>query len=145
MGNILNKANAQSFSIESLVKLSSVKDNSSKKTLLHIIIQKVLEEKECEQLSKKFENICKVAKSDFADIESKLKLMEEQCKSALGYLKLGASYDSATRTLVEEFLTDSVKEIVSINIVIKLMNKTFAEFLFWLGELLMILQCPLIL
>ena len=89
-------------------------------------------------LPEKFQNMGIVSKTDFDKVENNLNQMEEQCKSALGYLKLAASFDKATRNLVEKFLVDSVKEILSSKIAIKMVNNLFSDFLLWLGKFLKI-------
>ena len=107
MGNLLNNSDIKSFSIESLLKLSTIKESSSKKTLLYSILQKLPQD---ENVSDQFEKMSEVCKTDLSESEHSLESVEEQCKSALGYLKLAASYDANTKHLVESFLTESVKE-----------------------------------
>ena len=107
IGNLLNNSDIKSFSIESLLKLSTIKESSSKKTLLYSILQKLPQD---ENVSDQFEKMSQVCKTDLSESEHSLESVEEQCKSALGYLKLAASYDANTKHLVESFLTESVKE-----------------------------------
>ena len=135
IGNTMNDSEIECFAIDTLLKLSSLKDNSAKKTLLYFILKSAIDNKmNIDDLSEKFQNLGNVSKTDFDEVGKNLKQMEEQCKSALGYLKLAATFDKATRNLVETFLVDSVKEILSSKIAIKMVSNLFSDFLLWLGK-----------
>ena len=135
VGNIMNKSEVTVFTPETLLKLSTIKDNSSKKSLLYFIVKSAQENKEVvENLSAKFQHFNNVAKYDFDEVERNLKIIADQCKNALGYLKLASHYDKSTKLLVENFLSASVKEILSFQLVTKVVNESFKEFLFWLGK-----------
>ena len=134
VGNIMNSSEIQVFTPESLLKLTAVKDNSSKKSLLYFIVKSAQENKEnVENLSAKFHHFSHVAKHDFDEVERNLKIIADQCKNALGYLKLASHYDKSTKLLVENFLSTSVKEILSFQLVTKVVNESFTDFLLWLG------------
>ena len=135
VGNTLNKTEVQCFTPESLLKLSAIRDNISKKSLLYFILKSAQDNKEqVENLTLKFLSFNLVAKTDFDEVESNLKLIEDQCKNALGYLKLAAHYDKTTKAMVEDFLAESVKEILSFKLLTKVVNQAFTEFLYWLGK-----------
>ena len=139
VGNIMNKSEVTVFTPETLLKLSTIKDNSSKKTLLYFIVKSAQENKEVvENLSAKFQHFNHVAKYDFDEVERNLKIIADQCKNALGYLKLASHFDKSTKHLVENFLSTSVKEILSFQLVTKVVNESFKEFLFWLGKTLLL-------
>ena len=135
IGNTMNNSEISCFTIDTLSKLSSLKDNSAKKTLLYFILKSALDNKiHIDKLSKKFQSMANVSKTDFDEVELNLNQMEEQCKNALGYLKLAAAFDKTTRNLVEKFLVESVKEILSTKIAIKIVKELFSDFLLWLGK-----------
>ena len=134
VGNIMNNSEIHVFTPDSLLKLTAVKDNSSKKSLLYFIMKSAQENKETvENLSAKFHHFGHVAKHDFDEVERNLKIITDQCKNALGYLKLASHYDKSTKILVENFLSASVQEILSFQLVTKVVNESFTDFLFWLG------------
>ena len=134
VGNIMNNSEIHVFTPDSLLRLTSIKDNSSKKSLLYFIVKSAQENKEhVENLSAKFHHFSHVAKHDFDEVERNLKIIADQCKNALGYLKLASHYDKSTKILVENFLSASVKEILSFQLVTKVVNELFTDFLLWLG------------
>ena len=59
--------------------------------------------------------------------------MEGQCKNSLGYLRLAATYDRTTKSLVEGFLEEAVKEMVGLRVVMDVATDLFLELLTWLG------------
>ena len=135
IGNLMNRTKIECFTLDSLLKLSSIKDSSSKKTLLYFIVKSAQDNSEdIENLTEKYDRFNHIAKTDFNELTTNLKLIEDQCKNALGYLKLAASYDRSTKTLVEDFLAASVKDILSFQLVVKVSNESFSDFLCWLGN-----------
>lgn len=134
VGNIMNNSDIRVFTPESLLKLTTIKDSGSKRSLLYFIVKSAQENKEVvENLTTKFHHFNHVAKYDFDEVDRNLKIIADQCKNALGYLKLASHYDKSTKLLVENFLTSSVKEILSFQLVTKVVNESFNDFLFWLG------------
>ena len=136
VGNILNNSDVKCFSIESILKLSSVKDSSTKRTLLYFIIKHALSVDSSFILgsfSDELKDLDIVSKTDFEEIKKNLELMEGQCKNALGYMHLGSLYDKTTKNLVEKFLLESVNDILKARLIIIELDKVFDDFLSWVS------------
>ena len=86
IGNTLNNSSIQSFTLDSLLKLSLVKD-SDKRSLLYFIVKTASGEDNSpvtENLTEVLESWSHVVRTDFDEIDHNLKLLEMQCKNALG-------------------------------------------------------------
>ena len=86
IGNTLNNTSIQSFTLDSLLKLSLVKD-SDKRSLLYFIVKTASSEESnpvTENLSEVLQSWTQVVRTDFDEIDHNLKLLEMQCKNALG-------------------------------------------------------------
>jgi len=136
LGNILNKTSKPAFELESLTKLSRVKDTDSRKTLLYHIVNKVSEiQPDASNLYSEIEPLINVSRVDFDDLETNLVSMEQQCKKSLGYIKLAAKFDKNTEKLVTIFLSNAAERIMSMKRVLQLVMVKYSGFLDWLGLL----------
>ena len=59
--------------------------------------------------------------------------MKEECKTSLGYIKIGRNYNEDTRDLVSSFLTNAAQRILSMDIVMSRVEAQYMNFLSWLG------------
>jgi len=136
LGNILNKTSKPAFEIESLSKLSKVKDTDTKKTLLYHIVNKVSEiQPDSSDLYSEIEPLINVSNANFNELETNLHSMEEECKKSLGYIKLAAKFDPETKKLVTIFLSNAAERIMSMKRVHQLLMVKYSGFLDWLGLL----------
>ena len=134
VGNMLNNSQVKGFQLDSLLKLSSIKDNVTRKSLLHFVVNTCMDTKpDMSNMERDFKDLLLVAKTDFDDLKTNLDGMENECKNALGYLKLAASYDKTTQNLVEDFLKNAARDIISVRLTLKLVLEDFSNFLNWLG------------
>lgn len=133
-GNILNKTSKPAFEVESLSKLSKVKDTDTKRTLLYHIVNKVSEiQPDASDLYSEIEPLINVSNANFSELDSNLQSMEEECKKSLGYIKLAAKFDKDTEKLVRIFLSNAAERIMSMKRVHQLLMVKYSGFLEWLG------------
>ena len=66
-------------------------------------------------------------------LRTNLSNMKEECKTSLGYIKIGRNYNEDTRDLVSSFLTNAAQRILSMDIVMSRVEAQYMNFLSWLG------------
>ena len=134
IGNFLNSSNAYGFQLEFLSKVTWVKDTVYKKPLLHHVAKEMIASyPESRDFSKDFAALQIVSRTDFDSLENNLRGMEEECKSSLGYIKLGRNYSSETKELVSTFLENATQRILSMKIILKRIKNLYEYFLSWFG------------
>merc|ERR1712038_2018468 len=134
IGNFLNASQAQGFQLDFLSKLSWVKDTVTKKTLLYHIIKELHgSTPHIGDLHSEFSELQIVSRIEMDSLRSNLQNMKEECKTSLGYIKLGRNYNEDTRDLVSSFLTNAAQRILSMEIVMTGVEAEYTDFLCWLG------------
>jgi len=134
LGNLLNRTNKPAFEIESLSKLSRVRDTETRKSLLYHVASKVSEiHPTSTDLHSELEPLIAVSKANFSELETNLGSMEEECKKSLGYIKLAAKFDLETKKLVSAFLSNAAERIMAMKRVHRLLMARYGGFLDWLG------------
>ena len=84
-------------------------------------------------LHSEFSELLVVSRIEMESLRSNLQNMKEECKTSLGYIKLGRNYNEDTRDLVSSFLTNAAQRILSMEIVMTGVEAEYADFLNWLG------------
>jgi len=134
IGNFLNASDAHGFQLDFLSKLSWVKDTVSKKTLLYHIIKELLNtHPDFGDLHSEFSHLTAVSRIEMDTLRTNLSNMKEECKTSLGYIKIGRNYNEDTRDLVSSFLTNAAQRILSMDIVMSRVEAQYMNFLSWLG------------
>ena len=84
-------------------------------------------------LHSEFSHLVVVSRIDMDTLRTNLTDMKEECKTSLGYIKLGRNYNEDTRHLVSSFLTNAAQRILSMEVVMSGVEAEYEDFLSWLG------------
>ena len=84
-------------------------------------------------LHSEFSELLTVSRIEMESLRSNLQNMKEECKTSLGYIKLGRNYNEDTRDLVSSFLTNAAQRILSMEIIMTGVEAEYGDFLCWLG------------
>ncbi|KAL3860751.1 hypothetical protein ACJMK2_010826 [Sinanodonta woodiana] len=136
IGNFLNGAQVQGFSIEYLAKVPEVKDTVHKHSLLHHLCSIIHEQfQDSTDLYSEIGPLTRCAKVEWDELNLKLDKMEAECKASWDHLRAIAKHDGSSssnlKSKLNEFLADAAERIMILKIVYRrIMNRYFKCLLF---------------
>ena len=131
MGNILNKKEVKGFQLDYLAKLASVRDTSTKKSLIVHIVASVRDNlPSSTDLHSELEPLVGVSRTNYTDLSGDLASMERECKAAVAYM---TAQGREGGTVVPAFLEEASKRIKALQVAEKKMTKRWTACLAWLG------------
>ncbi|KAL5021177.1 hypothetical protein ScPMuIL_000332 [Solemya velum] len=138
IGNFLNGANAQGFSIEYLSKVPEVKDTVHKHSLLHHLCTIIIEQfPESSDLYSEIGPLARCAKLDWDELCKKIDKLEGDCKLSWDHLRAIVKHDGssnpALKSRLSEFLSDAAERIMLLKIIHRRVMHRYFKMLLFLG------------
>nr|XP_046910731.1 FH1/FH2 domain-containing protein 3-like isoform X5 [Dermatophagoides farinae] len=136
IGSFLNGSDVKGFQIDYLAKVPEIKDTIHKHSLLHHLVQMIMEKfPNTSNLYSELGAVSRASKVDFDDLGKNLHKMEQDCKQSWEHLKVISKFDGSSpmKNKMTEFLTDCAQRIIVLEIIHRRIMNRFKKFLVFLG------------
>lgn len=137
MGNFLNGLEVKGFQLEYLAKVPEVKDTVHKHSLLHHLVNFVLEKNaNSSDLYSELGAVTRASRVDYDELLKTLNKMEADCKLCWEHLRIISRYESASSGMkhrMGEFLTNCSARITVLLVVHRRVINRFKKTLLYLG------------
>lgn len=137
MGNFLNGLEVKGFQLEYLAKVPEVKDTVHKHSLLHHLVNFVLEKNSnSSDLYSELGAVTRASRVDYDELLKTLNKMEADCKLCWEHLRIISRYESASSGMkhrMGEFLTNCSARITVLLVVHRRVINRFKKTLLYLG------------
>ena len=137
MGNFLNGLEVKGFQLEYLAKVPEVKDTVHKHSLLHHLVNFVLEKNgNSSDLYSELGAVTRASRVDYDELLKTLTKMESDCKLCWDHLRIISRYESASSGMkhrMGEFLTNCSARITVLLVVHRRVINRFKKTLLYLG------------
>jgi len=135
--NFLNGVEAKGFSLEYLQRVPEVKDTVHKHSLLHHLVQMVVEQFPTSgDLYSELGSAVRASRVDYDEVSKALVKMESDCKSSWSYFKTIAKVDPAVlqaKPRMADFLSDCAERIQILQVVQRRVMNRFKKSCLFLG------------